>query len=108
MDIGSRITLLRKQQKISQDELAKLAGVSRTMMGNYERNSSPPSVEVLVKLAKAFGVSIDYLIGESDLSNLDKENIKRIEDIEKLNNEDKAHILYAIDNLIKAAKFKTL
>lgn len=108
LNIGDRITQLRKQQKISQEELAKQAGVSRTMMGNYERNDNTPSVEVLLKLAKAFGVSVDYLIGESELSSLDKENIKRLEDLENLDPQDKEHILYAIDNMIRGAKLKNI
>ena len=108
LNIGDRITQLRKQQKISQEDLAKQAGVSRTMMGNYERNDNTPSVEVLLKLAKAFGVTVDYLIGESELSSMDKENIKRLKDIENLAPQDKEYILYAIDNLIRAAKLKNL
>lgn len=108
LNIGDRITQLRKQQKVSQEQLAKQTGVSRTMMGNYERNDNTPSVEVLLKLAKAFGVSVDYLIGESDLSSIDKENIKRLEDIENLPSQDKEHILFAIDNMIRGAKLKAL
>jgi|SRR6218665_3859519 len=108
LNIGDRITQLRKQLKISQEELAKQAGVSRTMMGNYERNDNTPSVEVLLKLAKAFGVSVDFLIGESEFSSLDKENIKRLEDIENLPSQDKEHILFAIDQMIRGAKLKSL
>ena len=55
LNIGERITQLRKQQNLSQDELAKKAGVSRTIIGNYERNTNTPSIEVLIKLAKEIG-----------------------------------------------------
>ena len=73
LNIGERITQLRKQQSLSQDELAKKAGVSRTIIGNYERNANTPSIEVLLKLAKVFNVSVDFLIGEGELSSYDKE-----------------------------------
>ena len=53
-------------------------------------------------------MSVDYLIGEGQLSTYDKDILKRINDIEHLPNEDKQHIFYLIDNLVKAAKLKTL
>ena len=83
LNIGERITQLRKQQNLSQDELAKKAEVSRTIIGNYERNANTPSIEVLIKLAKVFNVSVDYIIGEGELAALDKDLLKRIEDIDK-------------------------
>jgi transcriptional regulator with XRE-family HTH domain len=39
LHIGERITQLRKQHHLSQEELAKRAQVSRTIIGNYERNT---------------------------------------------------------------------
>ena len=82
--------------------------VSRTIIGNYERNENTPSVDILLKIAKTFDVSIDYLIGEGSLSTYDKEVLKRINDIEHLPNEDKQHIFYLIDNLVKAVKLKAI
>ena len=58
-------------------------------------------------MADALEVSLDFLVGKTDLE-LDKQTIKRLSDIEQLPQTDKEHIFYAIDNLIKAAKFKTL
>lgn len=106
LNIGERITQLRKQQNLSQDELAKKAGVSRTIIGNYERKANTPSIEVLLKLAKVFNVSVDYLIGEGELAALDKDLLKRIEDIEKLDNDTKKHLFFLIDNVIQNYKTK--
>lgn len=106
LNIGERITQLRKQHSLSQEELAKKAGVSRTIIGNYERNSNTPSIEVLVKLAKIFNVSVDFLIGEGELSSFDKSLLKRIEDIEKLDSETKEHLFFLIDNVIQNFKTK--
>ena len=108
LDIGSKIMTLRKKFNLSQSELAKKAEVSRTIIGNYERNENAPSVDILLKIAKTFDVSIDYLIGEGSLSTYDKAILKRINDIEHLPNEDKQHIFYLIDNLVKAAKLKAI
>jgi transcriptional regulator with XRE-family HTH domain len=108
LDIGSKITALRKKLNLSQSELAKRVEVSRTIIGNYERNENTPSIDILLKIAKTFDVSVDYLIGEGQLSTYDKEVLKRINDIEHLPEEDKQHIFYLIDNLVKAAKLKML
>ena len=108
MLLGSKIIALRKKYNISQGELAKRAGVSRTIIGNYERNENTPSIEILLKIAKEFNVSVDFLIGEGQLSSYDKEVLKRIDDIEHLPEEDKQHIFYMIDNLVKAVKHKSI
>lgn len=106
LNIGERITQLRKQQNLSQDELAKKAEVSRTIIGNYERNTNTPSIEVLIKLANVFNVSVDFIIGEGELSAFDKDLLKRIEDIEKLDQDTKQHLFFLIDNVIQNFKTK--
>lgn len=106
LNIGERIMQLRKQQNLSQDELAKKTGVSRTIIGNYERNANTPSIEVLLKLAKVFNVSVDFLIGEGELSSYDKEILKRIEDIERLDPDTKKYLFFLIDNVIQNFKTK--
>jgi len=78
------------------------------MIGNYERNTNMPSVDILLKIAKVFDVPIDYLVGEGKLATYDKGVLKRINDIEQLPLEDKQHIFYMIDNLVKAVKLKSL
>lgn len=108
LDIGSKIITLRKKFNLSQSELAKRVSVSRTIIGNYERNENTPSIDILLKIAKEFNVSVDFLIGEGQLSSYNKEVLKRIDDIEHLPEEDKQHIFYMIDNLVKAVKLKSI
>jgi transcriptional regulator with XRE-family HTH domain len=108
LDIGSKISELRKAKKWSQEDLAKKVGSSRVMIGNYERNSNTPSIDIILKITKAFDVSVDYLVGEGQLSTYNKEVLKRMEDIEHLPDEDKNHLFYVIDNLIKAVKLKSI
>lgn len=75
--------------------------MSRTAIGNYERNANTPSTEVLLKLAKLFNVSVDFLIGEGQLSSYDKEVLKKIDDIERLDPDTKKHLFLLIDNVIQ-------
>ena len=81
-------------------------GSSRVMIGKYERNDNAPSIEVLLKMAKAFDVTVDYIIGEGQLSNYDKDVLKRIEDIEELDDETKSKLFFLIDNVIQNFKTK--
>jgi len=106
LNIGASIIQLRKQHNLSQEELAKKAKVSRTIIGNYERNANTPSIEVLIKLARVFNVSIDFMVGEGQLSALNKDLLKRIEDIESLDSDTKQHLFFLIDNVIQNFKTK--
>ncbi len=108
MNFGEKITIVRKKKKLSQAQLGKRSGVNGDIVGKYERNEMKPSIETAKKLADALEVSLDYLVGDGDLKILDKQTLKRLEDIEKLPSEDRTHIFYTLDNLIKAAKFKTI
>ena len=67
-----------------------------------------PSIETAKKLADALDVSLDYLVGEGELKILNKRTLKRLEDIENLPDEDRTHIFYTLDNLIKTAKLKAI
>ncbi|MCF6168395.1 helix-turn-helix transcriptional regulator [Lutibacter sp.] len=106
LNIGSKLVELRKAKNLSQEDLAKEISSSRVMIGKYERNDNAPSIEVLLKLAKAFDVSVDYIIGEGQLSTYDKDVLKRIEDIEQLDDETKSKLFFLIDNIIQNFKTK--
>jgi transcriptional regulator with XRE-family HTH domain len=106
MNLSDRITSLRKQKEMSQTDLAKAAGVSREIIGRYERGEALPSIEVAKKIADAFVVSLDYLVGEGINASFDKKNLKRLEDIEKLDTDTKEKIYFVIDNIIQNVKAK--
>ncbi|MCG8305891.1 MAG: DNA-binding protein [Cytophagales bacterium] len=66
-----------------------------------------PSIEVTAKMANYLSVSLDFLVGASD-EQMDKSTMNRILELQKLPDDDKQHIFYTLDNLIKAAKLKAL
>ncbi len=103
MSLGSRISRIRKERKTGQGELAEKVGIHPNVLGRYEREEATPSVEVAAKIAGALGVSLDYLVGNTDIE-LDKSILDKIVAIQKLPDEDKTHIMYSLDGLIQHAK----
>lgn len=63
--IAERIAALREQRHLTQAELAKRLGVTRSGVNAWELGISVPSTQYLVELAALFGVSTDFL-GSSD------------------------------------------
>jgi len=108
MSFGKRITEVRKEKEMSQDQLARILQTTTTTIGRYERDEVKPSIDVATKLADALNVSLDYLVGRSENSLKDKKMIERINSIVSLDEKDKECIFYAIDGLIKSARLKTL
>lgn len=104
MKTSKIIADLRKEKSWSQADLAQKTGISQVMVGKYERGDAIPSLEVAKKIADAFEVSLDYLVGEGVNVNFDKSNLKRIEELQLLD-ENKQTILYdLIDTYIRDAK----
>ena len=61
MNIGERITALRKEKNISQTELAARLGVSRQAVSKWEQGSSSPDTGKLIQLAELFDTEVEYL-----------------------------------------------
>jgi transcriptional regulator with XRE-family HTH domain len=102
--IRSKITELRKQNKWSQADLAKAVNASIDIIGKYERNENAPSIEMAQKIANVFGVTVDYLLGKSAFARYNQNDIKRLEDIEKLDSETKSKLYFVIDTFLRDAK----
>lgn len=61
--IGERLHSLRKERNATQDELAKILGVSRPAYANIEADRQDVSTDKIVILARHYNVSADYLLG---------------------------------------------
>ena len=65
MTLGAKLQTLRKQTSMSQETLAGQLGVSRQAVSRWELDISLPETENIIKLAKLFNVSFDYLMDEN-------------------------------------------
>ena len=66
---GERMKMLRKERKVSQQELADLMGVKIRGYQFYESETTEPRIAALIALADFYDVSIDYLVGRKDTPN---------------------------------------
>ena len=60
--LGARIAALRRAAGWNQAELAQRLQISSSAVGMYEQGRREPSAEILVRMAKTLGVSVDYLL----------------------------------------------
>lgn len=68
MELKDALRRFRKEQKITQVQAAKAAGITEAMYQFYEYGKSEPKIGVLIALADYFDVSLDYLVGRSDVA----------------------------------------
>ncbi len=61
-----RIRDLREDRDMSQTEIAKILKMSQTGYSKYETGENDLPTSVLIKLARFYNTSIDYLLGETD------------------------------------------
>lgn len=76
MAFAERLKELRKQANLTQVELAKRLGIGQSSYADWERSKKKPTQENLVKISQVLGVSIDYLVGNSEEKSNDLENIE--------------------------------
>ena len=69
-----------------------------------ERNDNLPSIEMALKIAKIFDVSVDYLLGEGKHASFDKDTLKRLNNIENLDENTKQTLFNVIDTFLRDAK----
>lgn len=68
--VGMRISLLRKESKISQEELAEKLFITRQALSKWENGTSIPSIDSLLEISKIFNTTFEYLLGLDDKENM--------------------------------------
>lgn len=62
MTVGEKLTKLRKEQNLTQEQFAELLKVSRQSISKWELDTAYPDTEKLIRISKLFGCSLDYLL----------------------------------------------
>lgn len=71
LEIANRLVALRRDGRLSQEELAARLGVSRQAVSKWERGESSPDMDNLIALARLYGISLDMLLLSEDRSYAD-------------------------------------
>ena len=69
--MGEKLKSLRIEKNLTQKQVADRIGLAISAVSSYESGTRYPSYDVLVKLARIFHVSTDYLLGMTDKRNID-------------------------------------
>lgn len=62
-----RIRDMREDRDLNQTQVARMLGMSQTGYSKYETGENDIPTTVLIRLARFYGTSIDYLLGETDV-----------------------------------------
>lgn len=62
-DFGIRLKELRELHNLTQDQLGRKIGRSKSVISSYENNIKIPPIDILTELAVIYNVSLDYLVG---------------------------------------------
>ena len=108
MSFPERLRLLREEIDLTQNELAKFLSISRQSVSNYEKGTRfPNDPHLILKISQFFNVSVDYLLGATNIRNsferdLNKKNTRINEDNSSyyLNKKEALEeLFYEVDNL---------
>ena len=105
----NRLKELRIEKGLLQSDIAKIINKSERTVGFYETGERDMGTETLAKLSDFFNVSIDYLLGKSDIRNPEKINIDDIDiafsnGIKGLNKENQEIAKNIIEGLLAKQK----
>ncbi|MFI3175497.1 MAG: helix-turn-helix transcriptional regulator [Bacillota bacterium] len=111
MAFKDRLKEARTKKGISQEELAKMLGVTKGAVGNYEAGISFAKIDVLYKLFEILEVSPDFLFQDDIKKNVMQTSAQQeptdetIELVNQLDEIDKAEIRGTVKQMLKAEKY---
>lgn len=107
---GKRLAIIRKERKMTKDELAKLLSTSISVIGRYERDEMTSSINVAKKISIFLNTTVGYLLGETNKAELFKDPaiVNRLTDLDNMPVKDTNHILHVLDGFVKSVKFKNI
>ncbi len=114
MTFGEKLRQLRKRKKLTQEQMAELIEVHESHVGRYEKDLSSPTAQVLIRIAKLFNVSTDYLLFDdrndpsTSLKISDNELFAQFQEVDKMDEEKRELIKRIISMAINEDKIKKM
>lgn len=108
MDFPERLAALRRERRMTQQQLADASGVHVSQVKRYEAGSSEPGIDVLKKLAVALSVSADLLLFDKDERGPTGDLRLQFEAVERLSEEDQRTISSLIDAYLKKSQIESI
>ena len=85
VDFGNRLKTLRLKENMTQQQLARKLGLTKSVISAYETGLRQPSYDVLIHIAKIYDVSTDYLLGIENKKGIDLSGLSQEETTALLN-----------------------
>lgn len=99
---SQRLKELRKEHNLTQEDLSKLSGVSFPTISRYENGlRDEPKLTILKKLANYFDVTIDYIVGDTDVKDRDFTPTEIARIFKELDDDEKKILMDLGKNLLK-------
>ncbi len=104
------LSILLEERNITQRELAEKIDVTEVTISRYLSGERSPRIEIVNKIANYFKVSVDYLLGRTDIKNpnenksTDKEFVAFYEGYKDLDEADKQVLKATLDAFVRAKK----
>jgi len=111
MPFAEKLSKLRNERGMTQQEMAKLIGVGVAQMRRYEKGKSSPTLEVIKNIARTLGISADELIFDeaervAAAKILDRKLLEQFELVSKLSPADKDVIKTILDSMILKSRLE--
>jgi len=112
------LSRIRKQQGLSQGDLAEMAGLTRRIINHYENHVSQPPMEKVEAIAEALKVKTSALLDKNvkpthvkqsvDLTGIDPRSVKKLKDILSLPVEDRNDLYRILNKMIRKNQLEKL
>jgi transcriptional regulator with XRE-family HTH domain len=105
MPFSQKLSTLRNERGLTQQEMASLIGVGIAQMRRYEKGNSSPTLEVIKNIARTLGISADELIFDEEervaaAKILDRKLLEQFEQISRLSAHDKEAVKIILESMI--------
>ena len=113
--LGERVFQLRKEARMSQQQLATQLGIHQKNISKYEKNEYTPSATIVRDMARIFGVTADFLLfgpqggtKEGALHIRDRQLAQCLQELDALDDESRQLVLGVIQMAIRSSKARKL